>query len=303
MSLKLTKEGIYGYISVLISKSPNLALLLEVIESGEPIDVQVAISRGILGPEYLLFLQAKSVENIDESVYKFYKHFLEDLMKYTPKPYDYYLNYFAEVFDLGKVISMIFVIEKQKLKTKYIVSKIEPLIEYIMYSKKIPEDLSSYTNCLSLGKERTVLDSIKCFMRVYSDRVVNTFHLISELEPIDNSLRIFYLFSLLRFYWYILNHKMLRVAYNIELKDFAKEINIPASITSQAIEKTSRLYEYVKKDPTYALIYELKSIYEQLKFLLYTPYSLIDRFTYLLIHKFYESILIRYLAMHKYAWR
>lgn len=303
MSLKLTKEGAYGYVSVLISKSPSLIFLLESIESSEPIDIQVAISRGILGSEYSMFLQAKSVDDVDENVYSFYKRLLEDLLRFLPKPYDYYTNFFAEIFDLDKVISLIFVMEKQRLKTKYITSQVEPLIEYIVYSKKTPSNLHTYINCLNTSKERTVLDVVKCFMRVYSERVVNILHLIGRLEPIENSLRMFYLFSLLRFYRYVLNHKLLKVAYNIELKDFAREIGVPTSITSLAIEKSEKLYEYVKKDPTSALIYELKSVYEHLKFLLYSPYSFIDRLTYLLIHKFYESMLVRYLALNRYTWR
>ncbi|MEM1525837.1 MAG: hypothetical protein QW775_01510 [Ignisphaera sp.] len=303
MSLKLTKEGAYGYISVLISKSPNLALLLDIIESSEPIDVQTAISRGILGSEYSLLIQAKSIDSIDEIVYNSYKHLIEDLLKFMPKPYNYFVDHFVEIFDLDKVISMIFMMEKQKLKVKYIVSQIGPLMEYIVYSKRASGALSSYTNCLSISKERPILDVIKCLMKVYVDRVVNTLYLVSELEPIENSLKIFYLFSLLRFYRYVLNYKMLRITYNIELKDFAKEIGVPISIISLAIEKTDKIYEYIKKDRSYALIYELKSIYEQLKLLLYSPYSFIDRLTYLLIHKFYESMLIRYLTMHRYAWR
>ncbi|MEM4789317.1 MAG: hypothetical protein QXM55_04435 [Ignisphaera sp.] len=303
MSLKLTKEGAYGYVSVLISKSPNLALLLEIIESDSPIDIQTAISRGILGSEYSLFLQMKSIDDIDEAIYNFYKYYLENLIKYIPRPYDNFINCFIEVFDLDKVISMIFILEKQKLRSRYIISQIEPLIEYIVYSKKSIGNLPLYTVCLSANKGQTVLDVVKCFTKIYIDRVANTLHSISEVELIENSLKIFYLFSSLRSYRYILSCRMLKSTCNIEIKDFIKEMGMPTPIALLAIEKINKIYEHIKKDPTFALIHELKSIYEQLKSLLYSPYSFIDRLTYLLIHKFYESMFIRYLAMNKYSWR
>lgn len=304
MSLKLTREGAYGYISILIAKSPNLDVLSNIIESGEVIDIQVAISKGILRPEYSMLLRAKTVDEVEDTLYSFYRQLLTELIGLIPKPYDNYANCFTEIFDLDKVISLIFSVEKQKLRPKYIVQHIIPLTNYILYSKKVESNVSSYISCLSaIGKELMPLNTIECIMKMYVKRVVNSLDSISGIESISNSLKIFYEFALLRFYRYVLNSKLLKLMYDTKLEDFAKEVSAPASILSRVIENIKKLDDYMKKDVTLYTVYELRSVYEDLKQLLYTPYSLIDRLTYLLVHKFYEALFVRYLATYRFAWR
>lgn len=304
MSLKLTKEGAYGYISVLIAKSPSIATLMNIMESSEAMDIQSAISRGILGSEYSVLLQPRTINDAEDSIYNFYKQLLEEVAMLTPKPYDGYVNYFVEIFDIDKVISLMFTAEKQKLKMKHIISRLEPLVNYIVYLKKTDADIASYLSCINIGKELPIVNTVECFIEVYAKRVISALDKVGKLEAVDNSLSVFYEFSILRLYKYITNSRLLLKMPNIaKLEEFAKEIGIPAPLMTRIIEDIKRLDEYVGKDLTLYTVYELKSIYDRLKYLLYTPHSFIDRLTYFLIHKFYEAIFVRYLVLHRYTWR
>lgn len=304
MGLKLTREGAYGYISVLIARSPSLVTLSNIVESDEVIDIQTAVSRGILGSEYLVLIQANSIDDVEEGLNNFYKHLLTEVLRFVPKPYDDYVDCFIEIFDLDKVISLMFSAEKQKLKLKHSMSRIESLASYILHSNNISDEkpISFYTSCLNINKEPVILNTIKCFMRVYVERVVDKLNSIGKLEPVDNSLKVFYEFSLLRLYRYIASSRLLRI-YGAKPEDLAREIRIPSSIISKIIEDIKKLDEYLRKDLTLYTVYELKSVYGNLRSLLYTPHSFVDRLTYFLVHKFYESMFIRYTALHRYTWR
>lgn len=304
MSLKLTREGAYGYISVLIAKSPNLTVLSNVIESGEAMDIQIAISKGILRSEYSMLLQARTIEEIEDNLYSFYVRLLREVVGLMPKPYKSYANYFIEIFDLDKMISLIFSIEKQKLRPKYIAPNIVPLANYILYAEKVEGNALSYISCLlAIDKESSIVNTIECLMKIYTKRVINALENVGKVESVNNSLRMLYEFSLLRFCRYVLNSKLLRLTYSIRLEDFARKVSAPVPIVSKVMENMKKLEECMRKDVALYMVYELRFIYDDLKHLLYTPYSLIDRLTYLLIHKFYEALFVRYLAMHRFAWR
>lgn len=303
MTFKLTREGAYGYVSVLIAKFPGLAQLSGIIESDEPVDIQVAISRGILRPEYSTLLQVKDLSDAENCVYNFYSSLFSELESFIPWPHDCYVKRFIEIFDLDKIASVAFSTERYKLKLKHTIGYVEPLIEYLVHAKKVPADFSPYTSCLDMGKEPGALETVKCLIKVYVHRVTSVLDEVAKLEPVENSRKVFYVFSLMRFYRYIMNSKLLKEVYNVELKDFAEGVGVPPAYALIVIEIAEKMEEYVKKDPTLLNVHELKALHELLKHLLYTPHSLIDRLTYLLVHKYYEVPFIRYLALHKHIRR
>ncbi|MEM1528944.1 MAG: hypothetical protein QXP03_00135 [Desulfurococcaceae archaeon] len=300
MSFKLTREGAYGHVSVLIAKSPNLALLSDIVKSSEPADIQTAISRGIVKPAYSVLLQTKTLGDAEDVVYNFYRSLFSELESFMPLPYNSYVKRFIEIFDLDKIASVALSAERRKLELKYFMGCLAPLVEYLIHAKKPPKEFSPYISCLGVSGGQSVLDTVRCLIKVYLERVVDILSSVARLEPVENSRRVFYVFSLLRFYRYVVNSRLLKEMCDVELKDFAKRVNTPSKYIQIAVEVAEKLEKHVKEDPTLLTVHELKAVYELLKHLLYTPHSLIDRLTYLLVHKYYEVPFIRYLALHKY---
>lgn len=303
MGLKLTRECTYGYVSILIARSPDLIALSNAVEVGEPADIQTAIFRGLLGPEYSALAQAKAVDEAEDRVYNIYKELVSGLAGLAPVPYNRYVDRFAEAFDIDKAVSLALSVERRTVMPKRMLSRVEALLDHVLYSKAVEGEASAYRGCLGLGSSVNALKTAECFVRVYVDRVSNALKEVDKVEPVDASLRVFYEFALLRLYRYLASSRALRVAEGVGAEAIAKGVGIPAQYAPKALEVVRKLNECLEKGFSLYTVCELRSLYSDLRHLLFTPYSLVDRLTYLLIHKFYESMLVRHLAMHRYAWR
>lgn len=301
MGFRLTRDGAYGIVSIMLAKSPDLTVLSNIIESDEPIDVQLAISKGFLNPDYSPLQQVKTVIDADEVISSFYKNQFSKLMGFTPLPYRLYVKHFIEIFDLDKVVSTIFTGNRGKLELKHNIGCLEPLINYLTLGKKPPMELSQYMDCLD--NEHSLLNTVRCFVEKYSARVNNALDLVAEVEPVDDTRGLFHVFSQIRLHRYLMNSKLLRETHSVEPRASGGEALVPLMYLHKAEELMERLVEQAGKDPVLTIVYEYRELYELLNKLLYTPYSLIDRLTYLLIYKYYEVPFVRYIALHSYRWR
>ncbi|MEM0356117.1 MAG: hypothetical protein QXY53_05915 [Desulfurococcaceae archaeon] len=300
MVFKLTREGAYGYISILIAKSPNIITLSNIVEADESIDIETAISKGFLNPGYSILTHVKKISDVDNSINSFYREVFNRLMDFMPNPYRVYVKYFVEVFDLDRVVSTFFSIDKSRLESKNTMGFLEPLIEYVIYGKKPPEDLMQYVVCLD--RERKVLDTVKCLVEKYIGRVTQSLDQIAVFESVTSSYGLFHMFSQLRLYRYIMNSKLLGEAKYVEYRYRIGKTVVPQTYVYKVGEFIEKLMDYAEKNPLMINVYEYRFLHEPLDTLKYTPHSLIDRLTYFLINKYYEVPFIRYLALHSYKW-
>ncbi|MEM4902694.1 MAG: hypothetical protein QXK25_04425, partial [Ignisphaera sp.] len=149
---------------------------------------------------------------------------------------------------------------------------------------------------------------IECVHRVYLSRVVAVLKFLStpslnNIVLIDarRSVDALHLFVLIRLYSYLMNVQKLKKE-RIVIDMFLERYRLARHLRDIFLRVINGIERGIDRDISLLLVYESKYINRELKdMLIYSP-TLLDRLTYLLIEKFYESKLVRYIAMKKYRW-
>lgn len=299
MSTRLSEAASYGYVTILISKSPSIDMLTDIIERGEAIDISTAVTKGVLPTEYLKLSRYEDIDSVDSAIYTFYLELIRELSRYLPIPYTKYLEVFVEAYDIDIISSLG---EQGKKIPKYMFSRLGSATGLSTEGKKgLP--VSDYSVCFKLKSV------IECTYRIYLKRVTNVLRslhtpsLSSIAVDIRKSTDLLYLFVLTRLYSHVMNAK--RLSIDIEYTDvatFLQKYGTPRNVMEVFSKIATKIESEFNKSPSLALIYEARHINVEAKnVLMYSP-TLLDRLTYLLIEKFYESKLVRYIAMKKYRW-
>ncbi|MEM4903306.1 MAG: hypothetical protein QXK25_07565, partial [Ignisphaera sp.] len=170
MNMKLSEAASYGYVTILISKSPSIELLTDILEHEKTIDISTAVARGILPVEYTRLSRYEDVESIDNAVYSFYLELIRELSKYLPNLYSRYLETFIEIYDIDRIAI--------SLETRGSKS-----LEY-MFSRfgSIAQSLTGYRADLLHNDYKMCHESesiIECVHRVYLSRVVAVLKFLS----------------------------------------------------------------------------------------------------------------------------
>ncbi|MEM1720586.1 MAG: hypothetical protein QXZ16_06045 [Ignisphaera sp.] len=299
MNMKLSEAASYGYVTILISKSPSIELLTDILEHEKTIDISTAVARGILPVEYTRLSRYEDVESIDNAVYSFYLELIIELSKYLPNLYSRYLETFIEIYDIDRIAISL---ETRSSKS----------LEY-MFSRfgSIAQSLTGYRADLLHNDYKMCLESesiIECVHRVYLSRVVAVLKFLStpslnNIVLIDarRSVDALHLFVLIRLYSYLMNVQKLKKE-RIVIDMFLERYRLARHLRDIFLRVINGIERGIDRDISLLLVYESKYINRELKdMLIYSP-TLLDRLTYLLIEKFYESKLVRYIAMKKYRW-
>ncbi|MEM1541122.1 MAG: hypothetical protein QW101_00470 [Ignisphaera sp.] len=297
--MKLSEAASYGYVTILISKSPSIELLTDILEHERTIDIPTAAARGILPVEYTRLSRYDDVESIDNAVHSFYLELIRDLSKYLPNMYSRYLETFAEVYDIDRIAISLEIRSSKPLE--YMFSRYGSLAQSLIGHRA---NLLHNDYKLCLESESI----IECVYRVYLSRVVAILKTLSTpslnniaLTDIRKSVDALHLFVLIRLYSYLMNVQKLKkerivIDMFLEKYRFARHLRDIFSRVINGIERE------IDRDVSFLIVYESRYVSRELKdMLIYSP-TLLDRLTYLLIEKFYESKLVRYIAMKKYRW-
>lgn len=301
MNARFSEAASYGYVTILISKSPRIDVLADIIERGEAVDIPTAVARGILSTEYLKLGRYEDVEGVDSAIHSFLLELIKNLSRCLPTLYNNYLETFVEVYDIDRVVA---VLETRSTKTlNHMFSRLEATAQSLIRGGKSLQ-AHDYGRCF---ESKSI---VECMYRVYLNRVVEILRSLcvpslSNVVPTDirKSTNIVYLFVLARLYSYEINMRRLgldkdRVDVSILLKN-----EVSRNVIGMFSNIATNIEREAGRNPSLALVYEAKYINRDARdILLYSP-TLLDRLTYLLIEKFYESKLVRYIAMKKYRWR
>lgn len=297
MSSRLSEAAAYGYITISISKSPSLNVLADLVLQEEPVDIQQAVARGVLSVDYLRISKARDIEEVDEAIYQFYVEFFKELIKYLPGAYSRYVEVFLEVFDIDRVASLIMAGKSYAKSPRYLYSKLGLYMD--MLTASVDESKIGYALC---AKSDT---PIVCLYDKFIQRVSSAlkslsrhYQLYTQTTPIDIELSTdsIHLFTLLRVYSYILNEQKLKSSTTIDVDSLIRKYSMSRWVLESFRRVTGSIDSYLRKKPSLLIAFEAKELNSLIKDkLLYSP-TLLDRLTYLLIDKFYESMLLRFIA-------
>lgn len=297
MSIKLSEAAAYGYVSVLIAKSPSIDVLIDMVEHREHLDIQQAVAKGLLSSDYLRLTRYKDIENIDDGITQFYIEFFIDLIKYLPDVYGRYIEVFMEIFDIDKVIALLLSSREHVKKPRYMYTKLIQL-DTILVGKSFEK--IEYGLCT---KSESI---IECIYDKYIQRLLQILSNLSRLPLVNlqlidielckNSL---YLFTLLRLYSYILNKHKLKIKNSISIEELIKKHIMSNWVTERLAKSLSLIEKELFKDPSLVIAYEAKAVNMEIKELLLYTATLLNKLTYLAITKFYESMLLRFIVMRR----
>lgn len=294
MSTGLSEAAAYGYVSILIAKSPSVHVLADLVENNERIDLQQIVAKGIISSDYLKLSRYEDIESIDMEIDRLYIDFFKELTKYLPQQYSRYVEIFTEIFDIDKIAVMIVTPKEFLKKPKQVYTKSSQLLLDFVISRSGGE--IDYVVCFKSSS------TVECIFETYLNRLFVMLKNISRLIDIKISMHMLYLFTLLRLYSYVLNERKLKNKISISLENLIKKYQIPNHI----IDKFSKCVNYIEnefsKNASFITIYEARIVGTIVKDVLLYSSSLIDKLTYLLITKFYEAKLMRYIATKKILW-
>jgi len=296
MTPGLSDEAYIGFLTSIIVNSPRIDRISEKLLS-EDMDINSAIALGLVPPIYSRFSQIRRLDELEETLYDFYVKLKNSLHIYSRSKYARYIDVFYEIYDIEKALSIASLRSRSSLH-------ITPISTLLMVSETGIEISRDYSKCAEAP-------SIECFYRVYISRIDDVLRKIFVHPMNEDYLRCrvaLYTFTLVRYLSHRLNCIFLKLCRDIEilklLKDFddhersiaiAKSIAIVNRISSEIESKVSR-------DPSTYFIYESLYLPIQIRDILMPMNTAPTYLTYLLIYKFYEYKVIRFLAMRGLRW-
>jgi len=290
MTLELSDSAYLGYLMSLLINSPKTDRIAEKLLS-EDMDINSAIALGLVPPLYSRFSQVRRLDDLDEMLYDFYIKLKNSLHTYSAFKYAKYIDVFYEIYDIEKIASPIFQHGKS-------LPHITPLSTLLLVSESGIEVSKDYSKC-------TETPSIECFYSTYIFRIDDTLKSMFIRPTNGDYLKCriaLYVFVLLRYLSHRLNCMFLKLCRDIEIFKLFKDFEIPEESIIISNRIISEMESKASRDPSTYFIYESLYLLIQIRDVLMPMNTVPTLLTYLLIHKFYEYKIIRFLAMRGLRW-
>ncbi|ADM27834.1 hypothetical protein Igag_1020 [Ignisphaera aggregans DSM 17230] len=296
MTSGLSDEAYLGFLTSIIVNSPRIDRVSEKLLS-EDIDISSAIALGLVPPIYSRFSQIRRLDDLEETLYDFYVKLKNSLHIYSRSKYAGYIDVFYEIYDIEKALSIASLRSRSSLH-------ITPISTLLIVSEIGIGISREYSKCAEAP-------SIECFYRIYISRIDDALKKIFIRSTNEDYLKCrvaLYTFALIRYLSHRLNCMFLKLCRDIEVLKLFKDFDGPerSIAISKSIAIVNRIVSEIEskasKDPSTYFIYESLYLPIQIKDVL-MPMNTVPTFlTYLLIYKFYEYKVIRFLAMKGLRW-
>jgi len=289
MTLEFSEDAYLAYLATLLKKSPNIVKIVEKALS-EDIDLDSAISAGLIPATYIHFSQKSGLIDLENSLYDFYAKFKKHVAMFSSTKYAKFIEVFYEVYDIEKALSLI----SSRSKPSQRIALLSSILVADEAGAKLSRD---YSVCIENP-------DVRCFYRIYITRVDEAVTGMFTSTLSGDYLRCktaLHLFILTQYLSHKLNCALLKLCRDIELAKLASELK-PLEESVVRVDRVFKTLEAeASRDLSKYTLYEVLHLLKHVREILGGMNSAPSLLTYILIYKFYEYKIVRLLSTMKFV--
>jgi len=278
MSFSLEVEGIKTLLFTLLDKNPRLEEILQHALENRLVDLSQLLARPNSRIQFYKLLSARNIDEVSNVLVELEKAELGEVYRLLPLELRNYMKTFFLFYDIDLLYNSLIMKSSPRL---------------LFFSANELEEL-----CRGEPKATCIIMQI---LKMARDALNKWSQRVPSPEDVTRTLSCLAVFSIVKFYRYVLNAKKLSLVPDEDKEHFIRRVidYIPKNPTSWFIlSKLDGILSHVEssfsRDPSRALLYEAKYLYGFFKEILLYSSQAVDLLTLYLINRYYELFVLRY---------
>ena len=279
MSFSLEVEGIKTLLFTFLDKNPKLEEILQHALENRPVDLSQLLARPNSRIQFYKLLSARNIDEVSNVLVEIEKAELDEVYRLLPLELRNYMKTFLLFYDMDLLYSSLVM----KSSPRLLFSTANELEELCRGEPK--------ATCIIMQ----VLKRARDALNKWSQRVPSP-------EDVTRTLSCLAVFSIVKFYRYVLNAEKLSLVPDEDKEHFIRRVidyYVPKNPTSRFIlskldDILSNVESSFSRDPSRVLLYEAKYLYGFFKEILQYSTQAVDLLTLYLINRYYELFVLRY---------